>query len=114
MRDIVEVVISSLSNVGVPVIFNALPLGSTPPNQYVTFMEYRTGAELEAADQEVTTERLIQVNVWSKVNYSSLVNEVRESLENAGFERTSEFDMPYSDGDSHFNKVLRFKLVDEY
>jgi hypothetical protein len=114
MRDMIEFIISSLSSVGVPVIFNALPMGATPPAQYITFMEYHTAAELEASDQEITTERLIQVNVWSKVNYSTIVTKVRNALENAGFERTSEFDMPYSDGDSHFNKVLRFKFVDEY
>lgn len=114
MRDMVDFVISTLSEVGVPVVFNALPAGSTPPNQYVTFLEYFTGAELEAADIEVTTERLIQVNVWSKGNYAQLVNDVRKTLEQAGFERTSEFDAPYTDGNSHFNKVLRFRFIDEY
>ncbi|OCA84566.1 hypothetical protein A8F94_17475 [Bacillus sp. FJAT-27225] len=110
----VEFVTSTLSSVGVPVSFQVSPAGATTPSQYVTFLEYFTGADLEAADKEVTTERLIQVNVWSKSNYTQLVNNVRTTLEQAGFERTSEFDGPYSDGDSHFNKVLRFKFVDEY
>jgi len=114
MRDMVDYIISTLSNIGVPIVFNSLPTGMTPPSQYVTFLEYFTGAELEAADEELTTERLIQVNVWSKSNYAQLVNNVRTKLEEAGFERTSEFDGPYTDGDSHFNKVLRFKFIDEY
>ncbi|CEG28080.1 hypothetical protein [Bacillus sp. B-jedd] len=114
MRDIVEYVTSTLSSVGVPVVFQAYPAGATPPSQYVTFLEYHTGPEMEAADKELTTERLIQVNIWSKGNYTQLVNKVRTTLEQAGFERTSEYDGPYTDGDSHFNKVLRFRYIDEY
>lgn len=114
MKDMVEFVTSVLSNIGVPVVFNGLPTGATIPNQYITFIEYFTGVELEAADEEITTERLIQVNVWSKGNYSQLVDKVRSTLESVGFERTSEYDAPYTDGDSHFNRVLRFKFIDEY
>lgn len=114
MKDLVEFIPSSLSSVGVPVWFQAYPSGETPPAQYVTFLEYFTGGELEAGDNEVTTERLIQVNVWSKANYASLVNNIRSCLESVGFERISEFDGPYQDGDSHFNRVMRFKLEDEY
>ncbi|MET3658166.1 hypothetical protein [Sporosarcina psychrophila] len=114
MRDIVEFVSSTLSIVGVPVVFQAYPTGVVPPSQYVTFMEYGTKPDLEAADEEITTERLIQVNVWSKGNYYQIVEDVRKILEQAGFQRTFEFDAPYTDGDSHFNKVLRFAFFDDY
>lgn len=114
MRDMVDLVISTLSVVGVPVVFQALPTGMTPPTQYITFLEYLSSPDLEAADEEITTERHIQVNVWSKTNYAQLVSIVRKTLELAGFERTSEFDGPYTDGDSHFNKILRFRFIDEY
>ena len=114
MKDMVSFVTSSLSNMDVLVAFHALPSGRTPPEQYITFLEYFSSPELEAADEEITTERLIQVNVWSKGNYSTLVNDVRTTLEQVGFERISEYDAPYTDGDSHFNKVLRFRFIDEY
>lgn len=114
MRDMVAFVSSTLSPVGVPVVFQAYPAGVTPPSQYVTFMEYGTKPDLEAADAEITTERLIQFNVWSKGNYFQIVEDVRKALEQAGFHRTFEFDAPYTDGDSHFNKVLRFAFFDEY
>src|SRR5690606_24656003 len=114
MRDMVGFVHSILSPLGVLVAFQALPPGMTPPNQYITFLEYSTNPDLEASDREITTERLIQVNVWSKGNYHNLVKQVRKMLENAGFERIFEFDAPYSDGDSHFNKVLRFRFIDNY
>jgi hypothetical protein len=114
MIDLVEFVTSTLSNVGVPVVFQAYPAGVTPPAQYITLHEYHTGPSLEAADEEITTERLIQINIWSKGNYHSLVTNVRKTLEKVGFERTFEFDAPYEDGASHFNKVLRFRFIDEY
>lgn len=114
MRDMVEFITSTLSSLNVRIAFQALPSGMNPPGQYITFLEYFSGPDLEVADKEVTTERLIQVNVWSKGNYSSLVNNVRTILEQAGFERISEYDGPYTYGDSHFNKVLRFRFIDEY
>lgn len=115
MRDLVSFVSSILADVGVPAAFQWYPPGPNGyPSEYVTYLEYHTEAELEAGDVEVTTERLIQVNVWSKGNYAPLVNKVRTALVNAGFQRTAEYDAPYTDGDSHFNKVLRFAFFDEY
>lgn len=114
MRDIVDYVSSTLEPLGIPVIFQAYPTGATPPSEYVTFLEYTSNPSLEAADEEIETERLIQVNVWSKGNYHQLVEDIRKKLEQAGFQRTTEFDAPYTDGDSHFNKVLRFAFFDEY
>ena len=35
-------------------------------------------------------------------------------MESAGYERSSEYDAPKQEGDSHFNKVLRFVFFDEY
>ena len=116
MRDIVEFVSSTLSVVGVLSAFQSYPpdsKGKLPP-EYVTFLEYHDEAELEAGDVEISTKRLIQVNVWSKDNYHSLVQNVRKALEQAGFERTPGFDVPYTDGDSHYNKVLRFAFFDDY
>ncbi|WP_428909470.1 hypothetical protein [Niallia sp. Krafla_26] len=114
MIDIIDYIKTTLSPLGIPVVFNGLPTGSKTPSQYITFLEYLSGAELEAADKEITTERLIQVNVWSKINYSQLVSDVRTLLEQVGFERISDYDAAYQDGDSHFNRVLRFKFIDEY
>lgn len=116
MKDIVEFVSSTLTAVGVLSAFQSYPPDGKGqlPTEYVTFLEYSTNPDLEAADGELTTERLIQVNVWSKGNYHKIVEDVRKTLEKAGFQRTFEFDAPYTDGDSHFNKVLRFAFFDEY
>lgn len=116
MRDIVSFISSTLAAVGVPAAFQSYPpdVNGKLPNEYVTFLEYHDEADGEAGDEEITTRRMIQVNVWSKGNYHLLVKKIRKALEDAGFERTGSFDAPYTDGDSHFNKVLRFAFFDDY
>lgn len=112
MRDLVDFITTTLSDIGIPVVFQTIR--GKPPDQYITFLEYNSSPEMEVADDELTTARLIQVNVWSKGNYHKIVESTRKMLESAGFERIFEFDTPYEDGDSHFNKVLRFRFIDEY
>lgn len=114
MKDLVEYVTVVLKPLNIPVVFQSLPSGSKIPPQYITFLEYTANPSLEAADKEIETERLIQVNIWSNTNYHSLVNRTRSLLEEAGFQRTTEYDGPYTEGDSHFNKVLRFAFFDDY
>ena len=115
MIDIVELVSSTLTSIGVKSAFQSYPPGPNGlPSEYVTFLEYTSNPSLEAADKEIETERLIQVNVWSKGNFHQLVEDIRKKLEQEGLQRISEFDAPYTDGDSHFNKVLRFAFFDEY
>lgn len=114
MIDIIDHIKDILDPLGVKVAFQSLPTGMTVPNEYITFLEINANPELEAGDVELETNRLIQLNIWSKSNYHNLVTQVRTIMEQAGFERTFEYDAPYNDGDSHFNKVLRFVFFDEY
>ena len=113
MTDISALIKSTLTGIGVPSAFQRYPPGNLP-TEYVTFTGYHTAPELEAGDNELLTARLIQVNVWSKKNYDVLVKNIRDALESVGFERTFEYDVPHQDGDSHYNKVLRFAFFDEY
>lgn len=114
MIDIVDHVTTTLAPLHVNVLFNSVPTGSEIPNQYITFLEITASPAFEAADKEVETTRLIQVNIWSKSNYYPLVESVKQLLEAAGYERTFESDLPKSEGDSHFNKMLRFAFIDDY
>lgn len=114
MIDISAHVTQLLQPFKLPVYFNTVPTGSNIPNQYITFLEVNANPELEAGDKELETGRLIQVNVWSKTNYYNLVEGIRKTMESAGFERTFEHDVPKQEGDSHFNKVLRFVFFDDY
>ncbi|MED4887763.1 hypothetical protein [Lysinibacillus fusiformis] len=115
MIDISAHITNTLSPLNLKVYFNSVPTGETIPDQYITFLEIIDNAALEVGDEEVETKRLIQVNIWSKSNYDTLVNQVRKLLEkSAGFERINGMDAPKQEGDSHFNKVLRFVFYDEY
>lgn len=114
MIDISAHVTQLLQPLKIPTYFNTVPTGSTIPSQYITFLEINANAELEAGDTELNTERLIQINVWSKGNYFKLVEDIRKTMELAGFERTFESDIPKQEGDSRFNKVMRFVFFDEY
>lgn len=114
MIDIVFYVENTLTSLGIPVLFNTVPTGRKIPDQYITFVEVTVSPALEAADRELETRRLIQMNVWSKSNYFELVEEVKRLMEAASFERTVEYDNKKSEGDSHFNKVLQFAFFDEY
>lgn len=116
MIDIVEYVTDTLSPLGIIASFQVHPKNKdgSLPDQYVTFMEISESPEFEAGDVELETERYVQLNIWSRYNYHSLVQSVRSAMEGAGFQRTFAFDAPYTDGDSHFNKVLRFVYYDQY
>lgn len=114
MIDIVEHIPNTLTSLNLPVIFNSVPTGLKIPDRYITFLEVNANPALEAADVEFETKRLIQVNVWSKTNYYQLVEGIKRLMETAGYERTFEYDVPKQEGDSHFNKVLRFVFFDEY
>ncbi|MFJ7914481.1 MULTISPECIES: hypothetical protein [unclassified Lysinibacillus] len=114
MIDIVDHVIKTLESLNIPIIFNTVPTGSNIPEQFITFLEINAKPALEASDQEYETERLIQVNVWSEDNYYMLVEDIKRLMESADYERTFEYDAPKQEGDSHFNKVLRFVFFDEY
>lgn len=114
MIDINTHVKQTLKPTGLTVAFQTLPTGMEIPNQYITFSEINANPELEAGDIELETGRLIQINVWSKTNYYQLVEDVKLLMEQVGYERTFEYDAPYSEGDSHFNKVLRFVFFDDY
>lgn len=114
MIDISEHITQILQPLNVIPYFNTVPPGTDIPDKYITFFEINANPELEAGDKELETGRLIQINIWSKKNYHSLVKQVRDLLEESGYERTIEYDAPKQEGDSHFNKVLRFVFFDEY
>lgn len=114
MIDIVEHITQLLAPTGVPVGFQTLPQSAEKPTQYITFLEIVEDPAFEAGDGELVTGRLVQVNIWSKVNYHHLAMSVRSAMEGAGFQRTFVYDVPYTDGDSHYNKVMRFVYEDEY
>lgn len=81
-----------------------------PASTYITFFEFNQNGSMYADDQEQNTTYSIQVNVWSKGDYTTLVDQVRNALTNIGFRRTFETEY-YEDDTKTYHKVLRLNYV---
>lgn len=98
------VIMNALSGLGVPVRFQTYSGNEDP---YITFFEYNNRPGMEADDEEVRSERYYQVDVWSKGDYTALVDDVRASMKSAGFLRRDEREF-YEEDTRTFHRVLRF------
>lgn len=79
---------------------------------YITFHEYFSGGEEFEDDEESLTAHYIQVDVWSKTDYTDLVDEVKNLLNNAGFKRLNEIDL-YEEDTKIYHKGLKFYYLVE-
>lgn len=99
-----SLVVNALSSLTVPVSFQT-HIENAPT--YVTFFTYLQQGEAFADDSEVGTACYIQVDIWSKTNYSELVEQVKSLMLAAGFTRTNEADL-YESDTKIFHKGIRF------
>jgi hypothetical protein len=104
-----KLVIDTLKPIGVPVAFQTY---SGTAQTYITFFCYNSKGELFADDEEIETGFYIQVDVWSKGDYTSIVPQVKELMTAAGFRRTTETEL-YEPDTKIYHKVLRFSYVQE-
>jgi hypothetical protein len=104
-----KLIIDTLKPIGVPVAFQTY---SGTATTYITFFEYNQFSALNADDEEQQTAHFIQVDVWSKGDYTSIVQQVKDRLKEAGFRRTTETDL-YEPETKIYHKVLRFSYVQE-
>jgi hypothetical protein len=104
-----KLIIDTLKPLGVPVNFQTY---SGTATTYITFFEYNQFSALNADDEEQQTAHFFQVDIWSKGDYTSLVDQVKELMTAAGFRRTTETDL-YESDTKIFHKVLRFSYVEE-
>ena len=79
---------------------------------YVTFFEYDQGAGLEADDEEQNTVHYVQIDIYSRGNFLSIVKNVKRKMKQAGFKKNFETEM-YEDDTKLFHKVLRFYFISE-
>jgi hypothetical protein len=99
-------ILNALKNLGIPVSFQTYKGSSTT---YITFFEYNQFSAFNADNDEIITAYFIQVDVWSKGDYTSLVEQVREKMKEINFRRTSEVDI-YEQDTEIYHKALRFRL----
>ena len=98
----------SLSSLTVPVSFQTYAGTLTT---YITFFCYNEQGEAWAEDQEVATGFYVQVDVWSKDDYTTLAGQVQAAMIAAGFSRTTSADL-YESDTKIFHRALRFVYVD--
>ncbi|NFV48091.1 hypothetical protein FDJ70_10565 [Clostridium botulinum] len=103
-----KLIIDTLKDTNVPVKFETYVGDETT---YITFSEYLQQGEVFADDGEQATGHYIQINVFSKKNYSKLVDKVKELLKKAGFIRKNEIGL-YEPDTQIFHRVIRFFYVE--
>jgi hypothetical protein len=102
-----KLIIDTLKPIGVPVAFQTY---SGTATTYITFFEYNQFSALNADDEEQQTAHFFQVDVWSKGDYTSIVQQVKDRMTAAGFRRTTETEL-YEPDTKIYHKALRFSYV---
>lgn len=74
---------------------------------FIVFQEYLEQGESYSEDEEELTGHYIQVNIFSKTDYTSLVKEVKTRLIGVGFKRQNEYEI-YENDTGFYNRILRF------
>lgn len=97
-------ILTALKDIGVPVRFQN---HTGNADSYITFFTYLDKPEQHADDRELTTGYYVQVDVWSKGDYTDLVKTVHERMLTAGFSKLNFYDL-YEDDVKLYHKVMRF------
>lgn len=104
-----KLVIDILSPLKVPVTFQK---HTGEELTYITFFEYLQKGEYFADNNEINIGHYFQVDVWSKEDYTDLVNKVLNAMIRAGFRKTTQTEM-YENDTQTYHKVLRFFYDEE-
>lgn len=97
-------IIAALSGIGVPVQFQHY---SGDANTYITFFTYLDKPEQHADDEELVTGYYVQIDVWSKGDYTELVKAVHQRMTTHGFRKQNFYDL-YEEDLKIYHKVMRF------
>ena len=102
-----QLIISALAPLGIPVS-NLKYSGIA--TTYITFFCYNEQGEAWAENKEIATGFYMQVDVWSKGDFTAIVEQVKTLLEGAGLARTYATEM-YEDDTKIYHKATRFVYV---
>lgn len=97
-------ILKALKDIGVPVRFQSY---TGKEESYITFFTYLDKPELHSDDKEVITGNYIQIDVWSKKDYTDLVDKVHQNMIDGGFRKLNFYDL-YEDELKVYHKVMRF------
>ncbi len=104
-----ELILNTLKPLGVPVGFQTV---SQTADTYITYFCYLEQNTLYADDVENAKEFYVQVDIWSKENYSNIVERVKSAMKVAGFIFLDGRDL-YENGTKIYHKALRFYYMKE-
>lgn len=99
-----KLVIDTLSPLKIPVSFQKY---NGTASTYITFFEYLQQSESYADNLETCKGHYIQVDLWSKEDYTNLVERILNTMKQVGFRRTTETEI-YENDTQTYHKVLRF------
>lgn len=104
-----KIIIDTLKPLKIPVAFQKY---SGKAETYITFHEYLATGEEYEDDEESLTAHYVQVDVWSKVDYTDVVKNIKELLLKTAFKRLNEIDL-YEEDTKIYHKGLKFYYLQE-
>lgn len=99
-----NLIISTLTPTNVPVSFRVYKGTSTT---HITFFEVVDVPRRHADDELMNTQKTMQIDVWSKGNFNSLVEQVKALMKDAGFLFSSGQDF-YEDDTQYYHYALTY------
>ncbi len=104
-----KLIIEALEPLKIPVSFQKY---TGKAKQYITFHEYLVNGKAYEDDDETLTSHYVQVDVWSKEDYTDIVEQIKSLLTNKGFKRLDEIDM--YENDTHiYHKGIKFYYLEK-
>jgi len=102
-----KLIIDTLKSLGVPVAFQKY---SGSELKYITFFIYNEQGELWGDDTEIQTGYYVQVDVWSKTDYTTIVDNAITTMRDIGFIRSYATDL-YENDTNTYHKSIRFSYM---
>lgn len=105
-----NIIMSALSSINVPKSF--MKYNGTA-STYIVFFVFNEAGQEYADNNETATQYNVQISVFSKTDYTSLVESVMSAMKAAGFSRTSAIDLfddnkNTAEGSIFYHKAIRF------
>lgn len=83
---------------------------NNPQTPYIEYEFYDENGEEWAENKEIATNFYLQVDIFSKTDYTDLENKIKEVMINAGFNRSMCADL-YENDTQLFHKAMRFSIT---
>ena len=102
-----SLIINTLKPTKQLVRFQSLRDTDGSPSTYIIFFDANERGSHHGDDQELSTEHLIQIDIYSKGDYTNLVKEVKGLLLSVGFRRQMTTES-YENDTQYYHKTMRF------